>query len=333
MRGRGQGRAAALLAALVMVAAACGAASESGGPDAAGGLRVVATTTVLADLARQIVAADGTVEALLPIGADPHDYQASAQQVAELLDADLVLANGLGLEEGLVDVLANVAADGGNVLEIGERVDPIPFGGGAGDDHDDDHDDGDDGDHDDHGAEDPHVWLDPVRMAEAGRIIAAELAAIDPTTDWPARAEVYAAEMLAVDAQIREILEAVPPGQRKLVTNHDSLGYFAARYDFYVVGAVIPGGATLADPSSADLAALVAAIEREAVPAIFVETTEPTDLADAVAAEIGADVAVVELYTGSLGAPGSGADSLPGMLLTNAMRIAAALAPSPAETP
>ncbi len=177
------------------------------------------------------------------------------------------------------------------------------------------------------------MWLDPVRMAEAGRIIAAELAAIDPTTDWPARAEVYAAEMLAVDAQIREILEAVPPGQRKLVTNHDSLGYFAARYDFDVVGAVIPGGATLADPSSADLAALVAAIEREAVPAIFVETTEPTDLADAVAAEIGADVAVVELYTGSLGAPGSGADSLPGMLLTNAMRIAAALAPSPAETP
>jgi zinc/manganese transport system substrate-binding protein len=93
-----------------------------------------------------------------------------------------------------------------------------------------------------------------------------------------------------------------------------------------VIGTVVPGGATLAEPSSAELAALVEEIEAEGVRAIFAETTEPSVLADAIAAETGGTVEVVELYTGSLGEPGSGADTLIGMLITNARRIAEALA-------
>jgi zinc/manganese transport system substrate-binding protein len=112
---------------------------------------------------------------------------------------------------------------------------------------------------------------------------------------------------------------------RLLVTNHDALGYFADRYDFEIVGVVIPGGSTLADPSSAELAALVETLLETDVPAIFAETSSPAQLAETVAAEAGNDVEVVELHTGSLGEPGSGADTLIGMLRTNATRIRDAL--------
>ena len=109
------------------------------------------------------------------------------------------------------------------------------------------------------------------------------------------------------------------------MTNHLSLGYFSDRYDFEMIGTVIPGGASLANPSSSELASLVEIIEHEQVPAIFTETIEPDVLAQAVAAEVGYDVAVVELYTGSLGEPGTDGDTLIGMLATNVERIAEAL--------
>jgi zinc/manganese transport system substrate-binding protein len=127
------------------------------------------------------------------------------------------------------------------------------------------------------------------------------------------------------DTEIVEILAAVGDDDRELVTNHDAFGYFADRYDFDVVGVVIPGGSTLADPSSAELAALVEVITETGARAIFAETTQPTRLAEAVAAEVGGDVQVVELYTGSLGEPDSDAGTLIEMLVTNAQRIADAL--------
>jgi zinc/manganese transport system substrate-binding protein len=172
---------------------------------------------------------------------------------------------------------------------------------------------------------DPHVWPDQVRMAVAARTIAAELAALDGSVDWEGNAGRYAQELLAADAEIAAALEAVPDERRILVTNHHSLGYFADRYGFEVVATVIPGGTTLGDPSSAELADLVAVIGDTGVPAIFAENVEPATLAEAVAAEVGDGVAVVELFTDSLGEPGSGADTLIGMLLTYAARIAAAM--------
>jgi len=128
-----------------------------------------------------------------------------------------------------------------------------------------------------------------------------------------------------LDEEIVSLLEEVGRGRRKLVTNHDSLGYFAERYGFEVVGVVIPGGSTLANPSSEDLAQLVAVIEEEQVRVIFAETTDSTALAEAVAAEVGAEVEVVELHTGSLGEPGTESDTLVGLLLSNAETIAEAL--------
>jgi zinc/manganese transport system substrate-binding protein len=183
---------------------------------------------------------------------------------------------------------------------------------------------GEDTEHD-HGSCDPHVWMDPLRMAEAARLIAAELEEIAPGGSWGERAEAYATQLTEANDEIVEILSAVPEGSRKLVTNHEALGYLADVYDFEIVGVVIPGGSTLGDPSSAELAELVEVINAEQVPAIFTDLSSPSGLAEAVAEEAGSEVAVVGLYTESIGEPGSGADTLIGMLTTNAQAIADAL--------
>ncbi len=304
-------RMAIAVLSIALVTAACG---DSGANESASTLTVVATTTILGDIVENIVGDNGTVEVLLPVGADPHDYQASSQQIALIQKADLVIANGLFLEEGLLDMLATAAADGANVLEIGELLNPIPFGFNIGEES-----------ADGPASDDPHIWLDPQRMADASLIIARELEAIDASVDWATSADSYALELMATDAEISEILSVVPESDRRLVANHGVLGYFAERYGFAVIGTVIPGGSTMGDPSSAELAELVDLIETENVSAIFTETSEPAALADAVAAEVGNDVKVVDLYTGSLGEPGSGAETLIGLLLTNARLIAEAL--------
>jgi zinc/manganese transport system substrate-binding protein len=266
---------------------------------------VVATTTILGDVAGNVAGSDADVLVLMPVGASPHGFVPSSQQVAKIYTADLVVANGLDLEAGLADVLDAAKGDGVNVLEIAPHLDPLPFG------------DGDD--------LDPHVWMDPVRMMDTARLIATELTAVAPSFDWEGNADAYAAELQSTHNTIQQLLGAIPTGQRRLVTNHDSLGYFADRYGFVVIGTVIPGGSSLGDPSSADLAELVAVIERGQSPAIFAESTEPQALADAVAAEGGANVAVVELFTGSLSEPGTVADTLIAMLLVDAERISKAL--------
>ena len=390
------------LLALMMVSVACGtddsgpattaapAATETVSETAAtsqpGRLAVIATTTILGDVVANVVGGDARIDVLLPPGADPHDYQISSSQAAMLYDVDLVVANGLGLEEGLIDVLEAAEADGVNILEIAGQLDPIPFSfedahghGGEADDHGDEdeeeghHDDEDEeeeeeeeghhdedeeeeeeeeghhnedeeeeeeeeGHHDDEEAEkeegedhgdasglDPHFWTDPLRVAQAAMLIAEALAAVEPSIDWVARAEAYAATLTELDEEIQDLLAPIPAGSRKLITNHDSLGYFADRYGFEIIGAVIPGGATLADPSSAQLAELVDEIVEEGVKVIFAETIEPTALAEAVAAEAGTDVTVVELHTGSLGEPGTATDNIVGMLRDNAKKIADAL--------
>ncbi len=309
------GRFVGIALALPLFITACGSPSD----DAADAdLTVVATTTVLGDVVSNIVEGDGSVVVLMPVGTDPHDFRASSSQVAAINGADLVVANGLSLEEGLEDVLDAAEGDGVTVLRVGPLLDPLPF-----DDHDEDHEE--DHESDDHGSEDPHVWLDPIRMAEAAGLIAEQLEAVAPEVDWSSRAGAYAGELRDLDEAIQATLSTIPPEARRLVTNHDSLGYFADRYGFEVVGTVVPSGTTLGDPSSEELAALIDVMRAEGVRAIFAETIQPTALADAVASELGAAVSVVELYTGSLGERGSEADTLIGMLEVNARLIAVAL--------
>jgi zinc/manganese transport system substrate-binding protein len=220
--------------------------------------------------------------------------------VAALRDADALVVNGLGFEAGLLDAIEAAADEGVRVISAADVVE---------------------------GSDDPHLFTDPVRMRQAAALIADSLVDEIPALDTPSyrdRVDGYLAELEALDADIEAVLADIPAERRVLITNHEVLGYFADRYGFEVLGAIIPGGSTLAEPGAADLDALVQDIDEHAVPAIFADTSSPGRLADALAAE-GANVTVVELYSESLGEEGSAGDTYIGMLRTNAERIAAAL--------
>lgn len=291
----------ALATTLLLAVGAC-----SDGEDAGNTPLVVASTTILGDVVASVVADDARVEVLMPIGTDPHDFEPSARQVALLQSADLVVWVG-ALEPGLTGAVEQAATGGTTVLELLPLVDPLPA------------------EDTDAPGLDPHFWFDPLRMATAATAIGSSLAEMDPSTDWNSRAAAYVDELVAADADISEMLAAIPADRRLLVTNHDTLSYFADRYGFTVVGTVIPSVTSLAEPSSAEMARLVETIRSEGVPAIFADTTNPTTLADALAAEVGEGITVVPLFTGSLGGPGSGAETYLDLIRANAMAIAAAL--------
>jgi zinc/manganese transport system substrate-binding protein len=292
------------------------------------GLTVVATTTVLGDVVSSIVGDDGEVDVLIDGQADPHEFSPSAAETATVLSADLVVANGLDLEAGALSLLESAEEEGIPVLYLAPQLDPIPFGGGEheheGDEEEEDHEHEDEEDHD-HTGDDPHFWLDPLRMADATGLIASALDEVTPSTDWAERAGSVRAELEELHSEIADVLAPIPEDRRKLVTNHDSLGYLADRYGFEVVSTVIPGGSTMGEPSASDLAELVDLLRAEDIRAIFADTTSPRTLAEAVAAELGDSVQIYDLYTGALGEPGSGADTYAGMMRTNANTIAEAL--------
>jgi zinc/manganese transport system substrate-binding protein len=311
----------ALAGSTVLALSAC-----SSTPTVSGPVEVVATTTVLGDVTQRIVSCgEGNVTVLMPIGSDPHEFTPSSDQVAQMVRANLVVANGLGLEEGLAQALESAEADGAQVLTIADKVEPIEFGG-HGHDHGaegkDDH--GHEDDHG-HGSEDPHFWMDMNRMADGAVIIGDELTAMTGDESYATCGTQVADEIRAAETDVRALLEAVPAEKRILVTDHDALGYLADAYGYEVVGTVIPGGSTLGEPSSADLADLVATMRAEGVTTIFSGVGNPAAVADAVAGELGDTVQVVALYEGSLGGPGSGAESYVEMMRSNASAISAAL--------
>ena len=178
-----------------------------------------------------------------------------------------------------------------------------------------------------HGAFDPHFWFDPARVQRAVELIAAELADIGKVlspAEWTERGRVFAAEIGEAADEAQEILAAVPESQRKLVTNHDSFAYFGVYFDFEVLDSVLPGSG-LAQADTARLARIVEQIEEEGVTTLFTETIADAAVVQTVANEFDPPLALVELYTGSLGPEGSDADTYIKWLLENSRRIAEAL--------
>ncbi|MGA0916601.1 MAG: metal ABC transporter substrate-binding protein [Ilumatobacteraceae bacterium] len=263
-------------------------------------VNIVATTTIWADIAsRSLCGLE--VASVIPAGADPHTFETSLADRATLEQADLVVANGLALEEGLVDLLATVADGGTPVIEMTEAVAIRDMGDEHADDEDHDHDDKDHADehHHDHSGSDPHIWLDPINVASTVNLITE--AAIDAGFDTSVRAcaQDFIGEIEALDIEIAADLSAIASDRRFLVTNHDALGYFAERYGFEVVGTVIPSLSTLAETNPADLADLAAIIEELDIPTVFSEEQASARDADALADAI-PGLTVVALDTGSL---------------------------------
>ena len=336
----------------------------------------IATTTIWADITSAVLCGV-PVTAIVPTGADPHTFEAPIAARADIAAAGFVVANGLDLEEGLLDLLETVEAEGVTVLHMTDHVEVLaPGDDDEHDDHSDEHDDHSDenddkhddhsdetttDEHDDHSDEhsdehddkhddhsdehddkhddhsdetttdehddhdhsagDPHIWLDPMRVAAGiGAIVEAAVDAGHDAEAITACAEDYRSELTALDAEISELVASVPATSRNLVTNHDALGYFADRYDFTVIGTVIPSTSTMAATNPADLADLAALIEESGVTTIFTDA-ESSDVDAAALAERLDGVRVTPLLTGSLTSGVEDGRDYVTLMRTNAERI------------
>ena len=292
-------------------------------------LGVVATTNIVGDVVANVGGEAVELTVLLPSGADPHGYVATPRELAEASEASLLFLSGFGLEEGMGGTLEQLAVDV-PIVSISEGVQGILLAEGAeelaheGEEPSAGEPGAGEEPHEAAGV-DPHVWFDPSVVMQWTRSAAAALSARDPANEdtFQANADAYVESLRTLDAWIKENVAAIPQAQRVLVTDHFVFGYFARRYGFEVVGAVIPAYSSSASPSPQDLADLLGAIQEHGVKAVFVGLSANADATQAVAQDAG--IQVVPLYTESLSEPGGPADSYLGMLEYNVKAIVEAL--------
>lgn len=290
---------------LTLLAAACG---PSGTRSAnAGPLKVVATFSVLGDVVRVIGGEYVELRVLAGPGLDTHTFVPTAADAAALAEAGLIVENGLGFEGWLDDLyLASGSLATRTVAATG--INPIE---GTGDEA---------------GEPDPHIWHSAANAIVMARNINAALAAADPAhaADYQANTDTYVGELQALDEWITAQVSALPAERRKLVTTHDTFGYFAQRYGFEVLGTILPTSTEGASPSAQALAALAEAVRAAGVPAVFAENMGASSLLNQVAAEAGV-VLVATLFTDALGPAGSGGETYVDMMRSNVTTIVAAL--------
>jgi zinc/manganese transport system substrate-binding protein len=277
---------------VVVAAAAVGCGDDSGSP---GDVTVVATTTEVADLVRQVGGARVDVEGMLHPAGDPHDYEPRPSDVAAAAGAKVVFRSGGEVDDWLNDVIDNAGGDA-EVVSLIDSVRRLD--------------------------DDPHWWQDATNGVRAVEKIRAELTKADPggRATFARNAERTIRRLERLDREITGCVERVPPAKRKIVTTHDALGYFAGRYGVEVVGAVIPSLSTQAQASAGDVQRLVEQIRREGVEAIFPESSVNPDIERAIAREAEASIGD-PLYADSLGAKGSPGDTYTGALAADAAAV------------
>ena len=309
-----------LIVSLLLVVAGCAPSGQATG----GGerLRVVATTTQVGWVASEVGGDTIDLTVLLAPGAEAHDYEMTATDAAAVEDADLILRSGANLESWLDDALTTIATDA-TIVDLSEGIELREPGA---DEPAHEEEPG----HEEEGGErhvDPHYWLSAPNAIVMVENVETALAEASPTdvAEFDERAGAVIARLEAADAEIRALMDEIPEDRRRIVTNHDALGYFIDEYGLRFVGSVFPNLDVSSEPSPQELAELIEAIRSEGVVAIFSESAVNPELAETVAAETDAVVSDEPLYTDSLGPPGSGADTLDGMLLHNARVIHDAL--------
>lgn len=268
----------------------------------------MATIAPIGALAQAVGGDAIQLDVLVKAGVDPHEFDMKAADARRLSNAQVILRNGLGIDAFLDKSLK------GNKATIVTLTDGLTL-------RDAPPEEGET-----KPSKDPHVWHDPRNAIAMVDVIVKTLSAAAPdhAATFKTNGKAYQERLRQVDREVQAIIEAIPAANRKMVTDHDAIGYFAARYGITIVGTVIPGTSTAAEPSAADIAALVQTIRREGVRAIFAESSVDAKVARTVAAETNVKI-VDDLYADSLGSAGSGADTVDGMLLSNARKIADAL--------
>jgi zinc/manganese transport system substrate-binding protein len=249
----------------VLFVAAVGCGSDGDGSSGSGPA-IAASTGIWADVTEQVAGDDATVEQVIPDAISPHDFQLSAEDRATIEDSLLLVYNGAELEAGIpvdeIDVSKFAVVD-----HVGEL---LPFDDGL----------------------DPHVWMDPSRVAAALPALADALAEADPVhaDGYRSRAESYAVELRAVDAEIEQAVAQIPPRNRKLVTSHDAMGYFADRYGLEVLATPFPASGPEAEPSAQTIKEVEDAIRSSRVPTIFAQETDDPEVLERIAGETGVEV-------------------------------------------
>jgi ABC-type Zn uptake system ZnuABC Zn-binding protein ZnuA len=296
-------RRVALVAAVVvaLLAAGCsGSGTAAGDRDGDRRLRVVATTTQVADLAANVGGDRVRVTGLLKPGIDPHDYEPSPADIDAIAHADLVLENGVGLEAWLGDTIDGSGFDG-PVVDTSQSVRLRMV----------------------EGAPDPHIWQDPGNAERMAANIERGLAAAEPSAAGAFRANLaaYTKDLKALDAEVQRQVDSL--ANRKVVTDHDAFGYYLDRYGLELVGSVIPSFDSSAELSGRDIRDLVAKVRATGVKAIFSETTLPPRAAETIGREAGVKVVTGDdaLYGDSLGPPGSDGDTYLKMIRHNTATI------------
>jgi zinc/manganese transport system substrate-binding protein len=278
----------AVVAVSVLAASTPGPTLAQAEPDARPS--VVVTTDVLGGIVRDLVGDATSLTVLMDGGTDPHAWAPSARDSEAVFGADLVIANGLGLEEGLIDVLATAAAEGVPVFEATDHVQVRTLDPGA-TDHEEEAEDGHDPSA--HAGGDPHFWLDPLAVREVVLALTPVLAEVG--VDVPDGGTGYAGRLEALDEEVTALLAAIPPERRRLVTGHESMGYFADRYGFELIGAVVPSLSSQGEVSAGDLAELVEAVRAAGVDVVLTEVGTPDQIAQALASETGAAIVPISL--------------------------------------
>ncbi len=288
----------AILIFTLISACSSNSAADSRQTDSA----ILASTTVIADIARNVAGKRLTVESLLPIGADPHSYQPTPQDMAKIERGKLIIINGAGYESFLTTLLEN-NANKKTIVEASANITTRKNAQGV----------------------DPHLWLDPNLVVVYVENIRAALTQYDPAgaAIYKSNAAAYTAQLKELDLWIQDQVKLIPANKRLLITNHEALGYFAERYGFTVTGSVIPSFSSNAAPSAQQIAALIDAIKRLGVHAIFLDAADNDTLAKQIADETGVTV-VADLHLESL-TDGAPAATYIEMMKHNVTRIVEAL--------
>lgn len=306
---------------LVLAVSAC----QPAAPAAKGGLKVLVVETFLADIVQNVAGERVQVESLIPVGLDPHAFTPAPRDVARIAESKVLVINGAGFEEWLEAVLTNA---GGQRLVIEASAGLVGREAREGEEMEDEHhaEGGAEGEHHHHDEGDPHFWLDPFSVIKYVENIRDGLTQADPEGKalYASNAAAYITKLKELDAWVRQQVQPIPVERRLLVTNHESLGYFADRYEFTIIGTVLPSVSTAASPSAQQLAHLIDLVKAKGVRAIFLETGSNPQLAEQIAAETKAKV-VSGLHTHSTTPANGPAPTYIDMIKANVNAIVGAL--------
>jgi ABC-type Zn uptake system ZnuABC Zn-binding protein ZnuA len=293
-----------LVSFLILLSLVLSACSDRSSSTTKSGLQILASTSILADITRNVTGETVHVASLLPVGADPHAYEASPTDVVQISESNVLIINGLEYERFIEPLLAN--ADGKRrVIVASNGIEPRKTEAD--------------------GVDDPHMWLDPNLVIKYVENIRDGLiqAAPEGAQTYEANAGAYIAQLKDLDTWITAQVAQIPAERRILVTNHEALGYFAERYGFKIAGTVIPSLSSEAATSAQGMAAVIDQIRATNAPAIFLGEVENPALAEQIAAETGAKV-INDLYLESL-TDGPPAGTYIDMMKYNVSKIVEAL--------